>query len=180
MNDSSKELTVSSTTANIISIIVSLLLVPLMVLPYKLVWGFTLSSFLKSAPPNLKYVLIIFIIGTIIHELIHGVTAAWYVGIGWHNIRFGIQWNSLTPYCHSKIPMSALNYRYVVIMPLVVLGIIPYIAAIFSGSGWLLTVGIIFTIAAAGDVMIYWMMRKLKKETTVQDHPTKVGLLIPD
>ena len=90
----------------------------------------------------------------------------------------GIQWQSLTPYCHSKIPMTAKNYRYVVVMPLIILGFLPYLISLVSGSGWLLTIGIIFILAAAGDVQILWLMRKIASYKIVQDHPTKIGLLI--
>lgn len=176
----SKQHTSSARTGNLFSIVLVLIVVPVMIIAYNLIWNMSFEGITERTLPNLKYVLIIFFLGAIIHELIHGITAAWFDGVGWKNIRFGVQWKSFTPFCHSVLPMSASKYRYVVVMPLIILGIIPYIISLFNGSGWFLTTGIIFTVTAAGDIIILWMMRKLQGTELVQDHPTEIGFLIVD
>ena len=178
MNNQSTELTIPATTANIYGLIASIFLTPILLAPFYFLWGLDIHKIIENDYSYGLQFFLILLIGTIIHELIHGATAAWYVGMGWKNIRFGVQWQSLTPYCHSKMPMTAKNYRYVVMSPLIILGLLPYLASLLTGSGWLLTVGVIFTVAAAGDVMIFWLMRKIAPNEMVQDHPTKVGLLL--
>jgi len=180
MTNSSKQHTISANTGNLFSIGLMLIIMPVMILLFGMIWKFNTQGLTERSLSNLKYVLIIFVAGVIIHELIHGMTAAWYAGLGWKNIRFGVQWKSFTPYCHSTLPMSASKYRYVVVMPLIILGIIPYIIALINGSGWFLTTGILFTVTAAGDMIILWMMRKLKGPELIQDHPTEIGFLIID
>jgi hypothetical protein len=63
-------------------------------------------------------------------------------------------------------------------MPLIVLGLIPYAIALATGSGWLMAFGVFFTVAPVDDIIILWMMRNLHSNELVQDHPSKVGLLV--
>ncbi|WP_221392127.1 DUF3267 domain-containing protein [Dyadobacter sp. NIV53] len=178
MTTSLKHHTISARTGNLFSIVLTLILMPVMVLLFALIWKIDTKGIIERSVSNLKYVLIIFIVGVIVHELIHGMTAAWYAGIGWKNIRFGVQWKSFTPYCHSMLPMPVSKYRYVVVMPLIILGMIPYVISLINGSGWFLTTGILFTVTAAGDMIILWMMRKLQGSELIQDHPSEIGFLI--
>lgn len=178
MSDQPTELTISATTANIYGLAAAFVLIPLLVAPFYLIWGLTLNQVVDNTLTSGLYLFLILFIGTVIHELIHGAIAAWYAGIGWRNIRFGVLWQSLTPYCHSKIPMNAKKYRYVVMMPLAILGLLPYLLSLTIGSGWLLTIGITFILAASGDVMIFWIMRGITPDQLVQDRPTKIGLLL--
>ena len=120
------------------------------------------------------------LIGVVIHELIHGLTALWYAKVKWEDIKFGLDAKTFTPYFHSKAPISAKKYRVVAVMPLVVMGLVPYFLALATGGLWLLAFGIMFTITAVGDVMILWLMRHLPADQQVQDHPTQVGLLVID
>jgi len=178
MNSQSTELSIPAIKANLYGLLATIILAPILLIPFHQIWGLNFAMILGNLRSNSLYFFLILIVGTILHELIHGATAAWFAGIGWKNIRFGMQWQSLTPYCHSKIPMTAKKYRYVVVMPLIILGFVPYLISLINGSGWLLTIGIIFTLAAAGDLMILWLMRKITSDKMVQDHPTKIGLLL--
>jgi hypothetical protein len=64
------------------------------------------------------------------------------------------------------------------VMPLVVMGLVPYIISMLTGNGWILAFGIVFTISAFGDVFILWLMRHVPGDQFVQDHPDKIGLLV--
>ena len=178
MKTQTSELTISPLKAQIYCLIPVIILIPLMLLPFHLAWEINLSSLKTYLISNAMSGFGLLIAGTLVHELIHGLTAVWYAGIPWKNIRFGFQWQSLTPYLHSELPTTAEKYRVVVLMPLIILGIIPYVLSIIIGSGWLLAFGIMFTVAACGDLMVIWMMRKLNAGEMVQDHPSQVGLII--
>ena len=180
MKNLTSELTISPVKAQIYSLIPTIILIPLLLLPFHLIWDIKLSGLKINLLTNTMYGFIMLIAGTVVHELIHGFTAMLFANVPWKNVKFGIQWQSLTPYFHSEIPMKAQKYRVVVIMPLIILGLIPYIVSLINGSGWLMIFGTIFTFAACGDLMIIWMMRKLHAHEMVQDHPTKVGLLVEE
>lgn len=122
----------------------------------------------------------IFFAGVVVHELIHGLTAIFYAGIPTSAAQFGFQWKSATPYFHSTVAIPAGKYRIVVIMPLIIMGMIPYIFGLVTASGPVITFGITFTICAGGDLLILWLMRGLKGSTLVEDHAEKIGLIIQE
>jgi len=133
--------------------------------PANLVIGFTAYFFLLIA-------------GTILHELIHGITWSRYTDRGFKSIKFGILWKMLTPYCHCQEPLTVRQYIAGAIMPALILGIMPALASILTGSLGLLVFGIFFTMAAGGDFMIINLLRKENKNNLVEDHPSEAGCFI--
>ncbi|MFK0731997.1 MAG: metalloprotease family protein, partial [Gloeotrichia echinulata HAB0833] len=55
--------------------------------------------------------LLVFILGIIIHEALHGITWMLAGKISPQNITYGIKWRMLTPYAHAQVPMNARAYR---------------------------------------------------------------------
>ena len=123
---------------------------------------------------------ILFIVGIVVHELIHGLTWACYAKSGWKSISFGVMWKLLTPYCHCDEPMHISGYMMGAMMPCVILGIIPAVAALFIGSLPMLAWGIFFIAAAAGDIWMTWLLTKENPKSMVLDHPSEAGFYIID
>lgn len=174
----SEELTMSTYKAQLCGGLFFFAGSPLLGYPFYAVWR---ASFKALAHPEHYLLAIIFgvmLIGVVSHELIHGYTAIWYGGIRRQDAKFGVQWKTVTPYFHSTVPLSVQKYRWVVVMPLLLLGLLPYVVALLTGNIWLAAFGIFFILAASGDVMILWLMRHLPPDERVQDHPTKVGLIV--
>ena len=94
------------------------------------------------------------------------------------SIKFGILWKTLTPYCHCKEPLKTKQYIVALLAPLLILGIIPAVISLMIGNLFLLILGIIFSATAAGDIMIYLLIRKENPEDYVQDHPSEAGYYI--
>ena len=65
-----------------------------------------------------------------------------------------------------------------VLAPLVILGIVPAVLSFVTGKIFLLIMGILFSATAAGDIMIYLLIRKENPEHYVQDHPSEAGCYI--
>ena len=87
----------------------------------------------------------------------------------------------LTPYCTCLVPLSRGQYIFGALMPMIVLGILPMIVGILTGSMPVLFMGIIMTVSAAGDIMIVWRLLTYRSqaETVVYiDHPTQAGGVI--
>lgn len=174
-------ITMSTAKAQLYGGLAFLVGAPILAWPFYQFWGFSMKAVLDSGVrPILGFIAAMFV-GIVVHELIHGYTAIWYGGIRRQDAKFGVQWQTLTPYFHSTVPLSVQKYRWVVGMPLLVLGAIPYLVALATGNLWLTVFGIFFTLAASGDVMILWLMRHLPLTAMVQDHPKKAGLVVlPD
>ena len=105
---------------------------------------------------------------------------ACYAKSGWKSISFGVMWKLLTPYCHCDEPMHIPGYMMGAMMPCIVLGVIPAIAALFIGSLPMLVWGIFFIAAAAGDIWMTWLLTKENPKSMVLDHPSEAGFYIID
>lgn len=113
-----------------------------------------------------------------VHELLHGLGWLPACKNGWKSIRFGVMWSSLTPYCNCKEPMNVKSYYRGLLLPFSVLGILPSIAAVVTGSMTLLALGMMNFLFAGGDLAIALVIRKyLGKQVLLLDHPSECGSL---
>lgn len=185
MKPTREEITISATKANLYVILLALPLALLLGLPFYLLWEdlFTAASlrlyfqenikWLKAAMPFLIFVPLI--AGVILHELLHGITWACFTKHGFRSIRFGVIWKALTPYCHCKEPLPVNPYRWGVVMPGLVLGFLPLLYAFITGNVGIFLFGFIFTVAAGGDFIMLYLLRKEHPTTLIEDHPDKIG-----
>ncbi len=95
--------------------------------------------------------------GVVAHELLHGISWAFFCKNGFRSIRFGFMWKSLTPYCHCKEPLSLNPYLFGALVPGLVLGLFPAVFSLFNGSQVWLHWGLIFILSAGGDLLISWL-----------------------
>lgn len=175
--------TISILQANLYGMILVLPLLLMFVLPYALLWGtMSMLSGLLDFIGNLPILILILVTGTLAHELLHGIT--WKIAgrLPKGTVEYNIKWALLTPYAHLKVPVPLNTYRIGGIMPGLVLGILPGIIALTTGTAWLLWFGIIFSWAAVGDYIILWLLRDLPPASLILDHPEKVGctILVPE
>ena len=180
-NYKKEKVTVDIVWANIFGIILLIPIVLIFGLPYYLLWmsknpfsDFTMNAFVING----GILFIAMILGIVAHELIHGLTWSIFAGNGFKSIKFGVLWKMITPYCHCKEPLRVDHYITGAIMPAIILGLIPAIAAIFIGNFILLLFGMFFTLAASGDFLIIHALRKVKKDAYVEDHPSEAGCYV--
>lgn len=189
-NYKKRDLTFSMLRANIYAMLLDIPIIILFVSVYILLWhenfsvewvkGLIKNQFAMANQYNALAFLVLCILGIIIHELIHGLVCAHYSKDKFKSIKFGVAWKALTPYCHCKEPLDVRQYRIGIIMPCLILGIIPTIIGIISGSVGFFVFGLFFTIAAGGDLLTIIKLRKENSETLVLDHPSKCGCEVYD
>ncbi|MCR4740834.1 MAG: DUF3267 domain-containing protein [Lachnospiraceae bacterium] len=117
----------------------------------------------------------------VIHELIHGFTWSFFAENGMKDIELGFMKQYLTPYATCCTPLKKAGYIMGAAMPMIILGIIPLIIAIAIGSALILSIGLIMTIAAGGDIMIIFKLLTYRSdagEKLIYDHPTQAGCCI--
>ncbi len=117
-----------------------------------------------------------FLLGIVVHELIHGLTWMWVTHSSFKYLRFGLMTGAV--YCHIDVPMRKRAYVAGALMPLILLGLLPYLVSFFIGSLWLMLFGTLLSSAAMGDVMIVWVIRHESPDTLVYDHPSEAGCLV--
>jgi len=161
-------------TANLYAFVLAIPIIALILIPAFLIWS---AETIRIEIPT-TYFLLVLIVGIIIHELLHGLTWAYFAPSRLKSIKYGVKWKYLTPYCHCKEPLKVKHYKLGAVMPLIVLGIIPSIIGLIIGNGYFLFLGAIFSVGAGGDIIGLFMLRKLDNNAYVSDHPDKLGFII--
>lgn len=165
-----------------------LILFPILIVfgvPFYFVWGIEtelklMVIFFSHYYIGFKFLFIfgILLLGIVLHELIHGITWACFAKEGFKYIKFGVIWKMITPYCHCKEALQVKHYITGALMPAILLGILPATMGLLMGNLFLLILGMFFTMAAAGDFMIIYLIRNEKSTHWVQDHPTETGYFV--
>ena len=111
---------------------------------------------------------------SVAHELLHGVGFI-LGGVAWRQVRFGVFWQLLTPYATTSTPMPARTYRLATALPGIILGLLPTIAGLITGSVVVTTYGAFMLAAAGGDAIVLWVTRHLAADVVVRDCKNAVG-----
>lgn len=138
-------------------------------------WGVTKKhgAFSFSIFDGIWFLLLYF--GTMfLHEVLHGLGWSIWTKEGWKSIFLGVMWESLTPYCHCKEPLTPGKYMFGGLLPFVVLGIGLYVLAFSTDSLLLLWLSLFNILGAGGDLAIMLHVFKYRKAYLL-DHPTECG-----
>ncbi|QQS37844.1 MAG: DUF3267 domain-containing protein [Ignavibacteriales bacterium] len=177
-NQNKKDLSVSMLAANLYSIPIVLLVSAFTVTPFLLIWGMKPFRTGFNEFSNLFVFIPAVLIGVVLHEIIHAVSWKYLGRKSWDTIKIGFQWETITPYAHCSEPVNVKVYRAGTIAPVIILGFIPVLIATISGNGWLMTFGFLFTVAAGGDFLILWLIRKVNSDYLIEDHPERAGCYV--
>ena len=173
------DLTISMVHANIFSFAFTLPLIIAGIVLFIWLHGFSAMSAI-----TLREYLIWFIglaVLVVLHEFIHGFVWGLFAEHYFKDIEFGFMTKYLAPYCTCNAPLTKKQYILGSLMPLILLGILPTIAALINGSYLMLMTGIIMTGAASGDILIVREVLRYKtdsKDVLYLDHPTMAGGVI--
>ncbi len=173
-----RDLTVGIVKANVITLLLAIPICAVVILLFRLVQP-EARIFLTGR--ELILWLVLFFVLTAVHEGIHGLTWSRFSPNGFRDIDFGFMKEYLTPYCTCGAPLSRGAYVAGSLMPLIVLGLIPAVIAVFSGSALLLSLALVMILAAGGDVLIVLtLLRHGAKagEQLIYDHPTRAGCVV--
>lgn len=166
---------------------VNLLAVPLAIGPlfaipglFLLFWGWPRMA--QTAPALFRWEILLpaLAAGIIGHELLHAATWVFSGTVPRNSVRFGIHWKTVTPYAHCTTPMPARVYRLAAAVPGAVLGLLPAATGLISGNAAWMFYGTFFTIAAAGDAIVLWVLRGTPATALVEDHPNRAGCYVYD
>lgn len=168
-----RDLSISMARANMIVLFLSIPVALLQFLIFAMLHGMdNLSTTWGST------LLIAVVLGIAAHELIHGLSWVIFGDKPFSAIKFGFQWKTFTPYAHLKEPVEVNAYRIGGFMPGLILGIVPYVLSLLLGDGNLFWFGLIHTVAAGGDWLILWLIRKVRAGMLVEDHPANAGCYV--
>jgi hypothetical protein len=170
-----RDCSVSMLTANLLVLISAGPIAAALGWAYSLRWGAPSLAGGVWTLLDPKVFLATVIPGILAHELIHAIAWALAARRPLGAIRVGIQWRAASPYAHPKEPMLVGPYRVGALMPAVCLGFIPAGLAILLGRPLLMAWSLVFVLAAGGDFVVLWLIRRVPADKLVQDHPTRAG-----
>ena len=173
-----RELMIGIVRANVVTL---LLAIPLCAAAILLFLAVSPGSLHSLSLTEMIIWLVSFFALTVVHEGIHGLTWSRFTPNGFRDIDFGFMKEYLTPYCTCATPLSKGAYIAGALMPLIVLGILPWIVSMITGSTLLLYISLVMILAAGGDIMIVLEILKARsdaKEQLIYDHPTQAGCVL--
>lgn len=192
-----KEYTVSVIRIYTLSLLIIIPVGILIVFPYLLVWGNHLTYYIHAIFSTTKInlgnlffyinilrdifiVTLFFLVGAVLHELLHAIFWIFYTKKGIKSVKFGFTKADFSPYIHCIEPLPVWVYRIGIILPGLILGLFPAVISIITGNFKLMLFGVFFLWAASGDFIVFWLIRNLERNKLVQDHPEKVGCIVTD
>jgi hypothetical protein len=166
----------------IISFLLSLLISLSLVYLYSLNVGGILSLFKSFVSTftdkvNLFLLFLFIILGVICHELIHALFF-YTLGGANKNIKIGFNKNFLMPYTTCNDVYKLSEYRIIIIMPFLILGILPLFLAFIFKHNNIFLFGYFCSLISVGDLIIYFISLKYSGKISVKDHPYLIGFEI--
>jgi hypothetical protein len=158
--------------------ILSLVLLVVPMLVYILIYGF--DAFWSGVFGGYNFIVAVLIViaAIVAHEGIHAIGWKLFSGLGWDQIKFGIDRKTLSPYCHARAPMRASAYRIGAALPGILLGVVPIIVGLVGASAGWTAFGALLLSAAVGDALVLWVIRHVPADAWVLDHPSNAGCYV--
>jgi hypothetical protein len=171
-----KDLSVSMLAANFYSLAFAVPLAAIFILLHFGVWGINALTLTRDeiAQRLILFILLV-LLGLFLHELIHGLAWAYFGKKSLKTIHYGFNWKVLSPFAHCREPLPVWVYRLGAVLPGIILGLIPALIGIITGFSWIFLYGLIFTVAAGGDLVILWLLRHENSREWVLDHESRAG-----
>lgn len=126
-------------------------------------------------------VLLMMFVSVPVHEGLHGLGWHLFCGNGWKSIEFGIMKELLTPYCYCGEPLKLNQYYLGLLFPFLILGLIPSVLGLVTGSVFLIVTGVYNIFLAGGDTTIACVLLKYiknKSDKKILDHPSECGCTV--
>ena len=169
-----EEFELNGNKARLLGLFILLICVIIFGIPFYFLWPENIQLFQGNIEwhrrlINIGIFVLCAIIGIIVHELIHGFFAAIFNKNGFKSIKFGVLPSRGMAYCANTEILRKDKYIIGLIMPGILLGIIPSLISIMLGNLYVLIFGILFTLAACGDLLLLMEIRKLKKDSWIED-----------
>ena len=74
-------------------------------------------------------------------------------------------------------PQSLRSYRFAVLLPVLILGLVPLVLGAWLGSRPVLLIGLVGVAMASSDLAAWFHLRHWPGQTLVRDHPGEVGVI---
>ncbi len=176
-----EDLTVGLIYANVMALVLCLPVIAVLALIYGLRALLSPEAFIIWHAGDILRFVLLFVLLIFVHEFIHGLFWAVFAKTHWKAVSFGFIAEYMTPYCSCSEALGKAAYTVGAMMPCVLLGVLPALAGIFSGSLLMFFTGCMMILAAGGDLTILLKLLRHKtgdrQKAIYMDHPYQAGLV---
>lgn len=172
-----QDYSISMLAANVYSLLIAIPLFASITGVYGIVWGMERLGRALLLVGYIPFLLLI-IVGTVVHELLHAAGWIYFGHLPRGTVKIRLHLKTLTPYAHCTELLDIRPYRLGGLLPGLALGFIPALLGILTGYGPLMTFGMLFSLAASGDLLSLWILRHVPPGSQVEDHPSRVGCYV--
>lgn len=176
-----EDLTVGLIYANVMALALCLPVIAVLALIYGLRALLSPGAFIIWHAGDILRFALLFVLLVFVHEFIHGLFWAIFAKSHWKSVSFGFIAEYMTPYCSCSEPLGKAAYTVGAVMPCVLLGVLPALAGIFTGSLLSFLTGCSMILAAGGDLTILLKLLRHRTDDRQQaiymDHPYQAGLV---
>jgi hypothetical protein len=109
------------------------------------------------------------------HEALHAIGLCVFAGVQRRDIRFGVMWRALMPYCHCTVPISVAAHRRMALLPLWVTGSLSVVLLLIVPADCFGALAGFAVAACTGDVWMVFKLRRFSEKLLVLDHPSEIG-----
>ncbi len=131
----------------------------------------------KDSFLNVEFSLPVFILGILLQEIIKSLLLMILAKVPFRNQLKGFSWTSFMPYVHSKYPIPLNKYRYILIIPTVMLLIVAPLSYIFNHFSFLF-ISIVWLFFSGYDLYASYLLRKFPKNYLASDHQDLPGSVV--
>jgi hypothetical protein len=124
------------------------------------------------------WLILLFIVLIVVHELIHGLVFMIKSKRGFKSVKFGFIAKYVMPYCHCEEVLKRNDYILAALMPLLLVGLLPAVLSLFTGSLTLLALGVLGISGAAGDIMIVKSVLGESRDCLIYDLLDEPGCIV--
>ncbi|MEW6156190.1 MAG: DUF3267 domain-containing protein [Verrucomicrobiota bacterium] len=168
--DKAAEIRLPKAKANLVGMGVSIALVIVCVLFVRM-----LPHYREDGPRQVLWFFAGLILMFPLHEGLHGAAALAWGKARIRDVKFGVDWKGLMPYCACKIPMTVFAYRRLLLLPLAGTGTLALLIALLVPTPLMAVLLAVSLSSAVGDVWIFLKMRAFPPDWIVIDDPSDIG-----
>lgn len=173
-----REFTCTEAESNRFGFLVFLIFAFCVLLPYGVLHGWDeLRDGLVWFYSRIEITLPVFLIGFVMHELLHALAIILCGGVHIRDIQIGLSRTNYSPYTHCKTPLLSRVYRVSLMSPVLLLGLIPAVLALIMGWAVLCFFSLVFVVTSSGDLLIFSKLWRVSPNVLLQDHPTQPGCI---
>lgn len=157
--------------ANIVGSAYMVIVFIITIVLHRILWGSSETIFSLQA-------LILGIVLIFVHEVCHCIGYLRGDNVSFKDVKMGFNIKQVMPYAHCKKVLDVNKYRFAVMLPTFVTGVLPLLIGLCLGEMYLTVAGSFLIASGIGDLMIWWTIRSCLDEDLIYDHPTEAGCIV--